>query len=82
LAGDWISQAACIPGAITRDPAKAVMTKSWQGPHSGEVVAAMVGIASVAAGFRHLQIPNSRVTGSPSRKQIDPASVAGNTKIA
>jgi hypothetical protein len=75
-----MAQAACIPGAITREPAKAVIIRSRHGPHSGELEVERVGLAVGAAERRHVQ-PNSKAAASPSRKQIEPPRIGGKSKI-
>ncbi len=76
-----MSPSDCMPEAITREPARAVMTKSVQDPHSGELGSAMDGVVATAGEDRQAQ-PNSSVTASPSRKQMEPTSIGGNSRIA
>ena len=67
--------AGCSPCVLRRAPAKAVIIRSWHGPHSGELVVEMVGMASGTGEYRHAQSPNSSSAASPSRRQIEPASI-------
>lgn len=59
-----------------------MITKSRHGPQAGELAVEMASMASATEGCRHAQIPNSKAAGSPFRKQIEPASVGGKSKIA